>query len=169
MTLPPIGALNVQSETQFAESLRPLFEAAPALSLGLYARRPFASYAELIDTAEKMAIEMAPRDQVSVLSAHPRIGANPAEVSALSYREQGYDAEAGTQGAELERVYAHLDQLNRRYEERFGFRFVVFVNKRPRSRIVEVLEQRLNNSRDEELRTGLRDMFLIARDRLASA
>lgn len=169
MTLPPIGDLNDLTETQFAESLRPLFEAAPALSMGLYARRPFVSYAELIDTAEKMALDMAPGDQVSVLSAHPRIGANPSEVSALSYREQGYDAEASMQRAEIERVYARLEESNRCYEERFGFRFVVFVNKRPKSRIVEVLEERLNNSRDEELRTGLGEMFRIARDRLASS
>jgi hypothetical protein len=42
------------------------------------------------------------------------------------------------------------------------------VNKRPRSALVEVLRGRLQNSRDTELRTALRDMFLIARDRLNS-
>lgn len=168
MTLPAIKDLNGLPEAEFAEVLRPLFEAAPALARALYAFRPFASYGELIDRAEALSTSMGRDEQVSVLAAHPRIGANPAEVSALSYREQGYDAEATVQRTELERVYARLDELNRRYEDRFGFRFVVFVNKRPKSQIVEVLEDRLNNSRDEELRTGLRDMFLIARDRLAS-
>ena len=31
---------------------------------------------------------------------------------------------------------AEPQELNRRYEERFGFRFVVFVNRRPKAEIV---------------------------------
>ena len=168
MRLPRIEQLNALPEGDFSVALRPLFEAAAPLTRALYAARPFTSYADLIDHAESRTATMSLEDQRSVLSAHPRIGANPAEVSALSYREQGYEAEASMQRAELERVYARLEELNQRYEERFGFRFVVFVNKRPRSQIIEILEERLNNSPGAELRTGLRDMFLIARDRLAS-
>ena len=33
-------------------------------------------------------------------------------------------------------VLGELTELNRRYEERFGFRFVVFVNRRPKAEIV---------------------------------
>lgn len=168
MRLPAIEDLNRSSESQFGLALRPLFEAAPSLLRALYVRRPFTSYEHVIDAAESVASFMSPEDQRNLLSAHPRIGANPAEISALSHREQGYDAEASLQRAELERVYARLEELNRQYEEHFGFRFVVFVNKRPKSQIVEVLEERLNNAPDAELRSGLRDMFLIARDRLAS-
>ena len=58
--------------------------------------------------------------------------------------------------------------MNHEYEQRFGFRFVVFVNGRPKSAILEVLRERLRNARDAELQTGLHDMFLIARDRHAS-
>jgi 2-oxo-4-hydroxy-4-carboxy-5-ureidoimidazoline decarboxylase len=62
-------------------------------------------------------------------------------------------------------VYAALAELNRAYEERFGFRFVVFVNQRPKSAIVELLRDRLDNSRGSELETALRELFAIARDR----
>ena len=60
-------------------------------------------------------------------------------------------------------------ELNEAYEQRFGFRFVVFVNKRAKAEIVNVLRRRLGNNREQELRSGLRDMFLIARDRYASS
>jgi 2-oxo-4-hydroxy-4-carboxy--5-ureidoimidazoline (OHCU) decarboxylase len=99
-------------------------------------------------------------DQVAVLSAHPRIGADPATLSAFSSREQGAE--------EPRWVYDQLAQLNTEYEARFGLRFVVFVNRRPKAEILTVLMQRLNNSREDELRTGLREMFLIARDRYAA-
>ena len=168
MTLLPIAELNQLLEADFANALRPLFEAALPLERALFAARPFTSYAEVIDRAESSAAAMPREDQIRVLSAHPRIGADPATVSESSYREQGYDAEAAIDRAELERIYRRLEALNRAYEERFGFRFVVFVNQRPKSEIVEIVEDRLNHSRDEELRTGLRNMFLIARARLAA-
>jgi 2-oxo-4-hydroxy-4-carboxy--5-ureidoimidazoline (OHCU) decarboxylase len=56
--------------------------------------------------------------------------------------------------------------LNRRYEERFGFRFVVFVNGRPKAAIVEVLKERLEGAADAELRLALSEMLAIAGDRL---
>jgi 2-oxo-4-hydroxy-4-carboxy--5-ureidoimidazoline (OHCU) decarboxylase len=91
----------------------------------------------------------APLDeQVEALAAHPRIGEPSSE----------------QRGAEPE-VLAELAELNRRYEERFGFRFVVFVNRRTRAELLPVLRERLERTREEELETGLRDLVAIARDR----
>jgi len=153
-----ISTLNTLPPTEFAAALRPLFEAAEPLAVSLYAERPFASYAELIDRAEALALGMALDEQVAVLSAHPRIGANPATLSAASFAEQGAASEADSE----------LAELNAHYERKFGFRFVVFVNRRPKTEIIKVLRQRLQRGREEELATGLRDMFNIARDRLAA-
>jgi 2-oxo-4-hydroxy-4-carboxy--5-ureidoimidazoline (OHCU) decarboxylase len=159
--LQSIESLNSLPPNEFAEAVHLLFEAAPPLADALYAARPFASFPALIDTAETLAASMPFDDQVRVLFAHPRIGADLDTLSAASYREQG--------NTEPAHVYSELAQLNDAYEQRFGFRFVVFVNRRPKSEIVEVLRTRLANSPEDELRTGLHDMFLIARDRLASA
>src|SRR5207302_10066225 len=101
--------------------------------------------------------------RMQIVNSHPRIGANPRQISALSFKEQRYDRQSPDDNPKLQ---ATLAELNKQYEERFGFRFVVFVSKRPRSEIVELLRERLKNSRDDELRTGLRNIFLIARDRL---
>lgn len=44
---------------------------------------------------------------------------------------------------------------------------MVFVAGRPRAQIIPVIEQRLaSGDRDAELKTGITDMMLIARDRL---
>ena len=45
-------------------------------------------------------------------------------------------------------VLAELAELNGAYEERFGFRFVVFVNRRPRREIVPILRERLERTRE---------------------
>jgi OHCU decarboxylase len=164
--LRPIEELNHLPRDGFAEALRPLFESAPPLADALYADRPYASYPELIDAAERLALAMPFARQVEILAAHPRIGARPETLSPASRREQGHAA--GMQAAKAEAVDAELAGLNAAYERAFGFRFVVFVNRRPKSAIVDVLRQRLQRTPDEELRTGLREMFRIARDRYSS-
>jgi OHCU decarboxylase len=148
--------LNAQPSSEFADSLRPLFETARPLFDALYAQRPFTSYAHLIDTAEHVATHFSREDQIATVNAHPRIGERT--TSTMSSKEQGAQASA--------EVEASLKTLNDEYERRFGFRFVIFVNRRPRHEILQVLEGRLNNQRDQELHTALQETFLIARDRL---
>ncbi|MDQ6670186.1 MAG: 2-oxo-4-hydroxy-4-carboxy-5-ureidoimidazoline decarboxylase [Chloroflexota bacterium] len=169
--LRPVAELNQLAASAFAQALQPLFEAAGPLAGALHAERPFASYAELLDCAESVAGGLTPAEQIEVVNAHPRIGESAETVrrtSDLSYREQGYDREASVPRDELQSVYEELASLNRAYERRFGFRFVIFVSGRPKSEILDVLRERIHNSRDAELGTGLRAIFLIARDRLSS-
>jgi 2-oxo-4-hydroxy-4-carboxy-5-ureidoimidazoline decarboxylase len=122
------------------------------------------SLGELLDRAELIAREMPEDEQVELIDGHPRIGADPATVSATSFREQGYDRSPASTDRELA---DRLAQLNDAYEDRFGFRYVVFVAGRPRSEIAALLESRLDADRHEELERALRDVFAIARDRLA--
>jgi 2-oxo-4-hydroxy-4-carboxy--5-ureidoimidazoline (OHCU) decarboxylase len=89
------------------------------------------------------------------LSAHPAIGAKG--LSERSAREPGADDDEATE--------TELADLNRAYEEKFGFRFVVFVNRRPNAAIVPILRERLGRTREEELETGLTELVAIARDR----
>jgi 2-oxo-4-hydroxy-4-carboxy--5-ureidoimidazoline (OHCU) decarboxylase len=96
-----------------------------------------------------------PEDELlEALSAHPAIGAKT--LSERSAREQGVTDEASE---------AELERLNRAYEDKFGFRFVVFVDRRPKAAIVPVLRDRLERTREEELETGVTELIAIARDR----
>jgi OHCU decarboxylase len=167
--LRPIEELNRLPLDSFTEALQPLFEAAGPLGERLAAGRPYGSYDALLDRADALVNELSPAEQVVVVNAHPRIGESAAVVrqtSALSYREQGYDAEAGLAPEELERLYADLARLNAEYEAKQGFRFVVFVNGRPKAAILEVLRERIDRPREQELETALHEMLAIARDRL---
>lgn len=110
-----------------------------------------ASLEDPLGHARALAASLPEAEQVALLAAHPAIGART--LSARSAAEQGADEAP------------ELDELNRRYEERFGFRFVVFVNRRPKREIVEVLRTRLERSREQELATGLDELIAIAEDR----
>jgi 2-oxo-4-hydroxy-4-carboxy--5-ureidoimidazoline (OHCU) decarboxylase len=98
---------------------------------------------------------LSEREKLEALNAHPAIGAKT--LSRRSAVEQGANDDPET--------LAELEQLNREYEDRFGFRFVVFVNRRPKSEIVPVLRERLTRSRDEELDTAVEELVAIAEDR----
>jgi urate oxidase len=93
-------------------------------------------------------------EKVATLNAHPRIGERPDRMSARSRQEQG------------EETLPELDRLNAEYERKFGFRFVVYVNRRPKADIVKVLQARLQRNREEEMAEGLNAIVDIAADRL---
>jgi 2-oxo-4-hydroxy-4-carboxy--5-ureidoimidazoline (OHCU) decarboxylase len=96
--------------------------------------------------------------QIEALNTHPRIGESGG--SERSAQEQGSDDDPA--------LLAALRRLNKSYEEKFGFRFVVFVNQRPRAEILSVLRERLQHEREEELGTGLDELVAIALDRWQS-
>jgi 2-oxo-4-hydroxy-4-carboxy-5-ureidoimidazoline decarboxylase len=139
-----------------AEELAVLFEGAPAFVRALLAEPAD----DRLARAEAIALSMTEADQIELLNSHPRIGAAPGAVSAMSYREQGYDRYPGT--AELQ---ARLDRLNDEYERRFGFRFVIFVAGRSRAEIADVMQAHLDADRAAEKRRALADVIAIARDR----
>lgn len=149
-----------------ADALRPLFEHAPGFLARLAEARPFGDDAGLVDHARELARGLAEEQQIELLAAHPRIGADPATVSALSHDEQGYgDDDAAPDPQPW--IADELDALNDAYERIFGFRFVIFVAGRPRSEIVPILERSLHDERISELRRGIDDVVHIAADRLA--
>ncbi|KAJ3269854.1 hypothetical protein HDV01_000860 [Terramyces sp. JEL0728] len=157
--LPAIEQLNQLAESDFFEIINTLFETAPPLQRKLIQNKPYSSYTELIDQSDELIKQMNLHDQILVVNAHPRIGAPAQTLSEQSKKEQGNQVSP--------EVLERLAKLNKQYEDKFGFKFVVFVNGRSRQEIVGVIEQRMNNTKEEELKTGLRDMTLIARDRLS--
>ena len=105
--------------------------------------------------ARTLVHELSLEEKRAVLAAHPAIGAT--KLSARSAAEQGSDDEP--------EVLAELARLNAEYETRHGFRFVVFVNRRPKSEILEVLRTRIDRTTGEELETALGELVAIAEDR----
>ena len=109
-----------------------------------------------LEAARALVHELSDDEKREVLDAHPAIGAR-AGLSARSAGEQGTDDDPA--------VLEDLARLNRAYEERFGFRFVVFVNRRSKSELLPVLRTRLERTREQELETALEELVSIAEDR----
>ena len=132
------------------EQLSELFEGDTAL-----VRRLAGTENPLAD-ARRVALELREDEKLEALNAHPAIGRRSG-LSARSAAEQGADADPA--------VLEELARLNREYEDTFGFRFVVFVNRRPKAKILEVLRERIGRTREEELETAVEELVAIAEDR----
>ena len=131
------------------EELAELFEGRTALVERL------ARLEDPLGRAREVARGLSAAQQKEILDAHPAIGGNA--TSARSAREQGTDDDPA--------VLAELAELNAAYEAKFGFRFVVFVNGRPRREIVPILRERLGRTREEELSTAVDELVQIAINR----
>ena len=131
-------------------------EGSTPLAEKIRAGGPYHSTDEVVARMRALLPTLNDAERVATLNAHPRIGEAAGRLSARALKEQGGDA------------LPELDRLNAEYERRFGFRFVVFVNRRPKAEIVEVLRRRLDRSREEEMDEGLRAIVDIAEDRLRS-
>jgi 2-oxo-4-hydroxy-4-carboxy--5-ureidoimidazoline (OHCU) decarboxylase len=121
--------------------------------------RVVAQLAELenpLGQARKVLADAPEDEQIEALATHPRIGQR-VNISEQAAREQGSDEDPA--------LLAALSKLNKAYEQKYGFRFVVFVDGRSRAEVLSVLRQRMQHSRDEELAAGLDDLVAIALDR----
>ena len=165
--------LDAIAARDFTVGVAPLFEGAPGFLWRLAAARPVGSAERLFGRARELAHAMPEPLQVELIDAHPRLGAPPASVSAMSFREQGYDLEAAANLAaeaarERDRIAAELDRLNREYEGTYGFRYCVFVAGRPRSELLPEMAASLARERDSELHRALDAVVDIAADRYRS-
>jgi len=174
---PGLERLNTLSEADFATAMEPLFEGARRFLQRLARARPFAFEDELFRAARETAHAMPEEEQLELLAAHPRIGADPASLSHLSRQEQGFDRDSDEGDDESDEeeprgepayVGEELAMLNEIYQAHFGFRYVVFVAGRPREAIIPLIEIALRNDRDTELRRAVDDTIYIAADRLSS-
>jgi 2-oxo-4-hydroxy-4-carboxy--5-ureidoimidazoline (OHCU) decarboxylase len=132
------------------EQLSELFEGDTALV------RKLAETEDPLTNASGVIATLTDEEKLEALDAHPAIGERTG-LSARSAAEQGADADP--------EVLEELARLNAEYEACHGFRFVVFVNRRPKTEILEVLRSRIDNPTGQELDTAVGELVAIAEDR----
>lgn len=122
------------------------------------AERPFASADVLAAEAERIWWSLSAADWLEAFAAHPRIGDRSESVWAT--QEQ-----AGT-ALVTDDVRSLLLRLNREYEQRFGYTFIVCATGRTAAEMLSVLENRLTNVPKDELQVAAVEQRKIAALRL---
>jgi 2-oxo-4-hydroxy-4-carboxy-5-ureidoimidazoline decarboxylase len=123
------------------------------------ARRPFKSKDDLHRTAEIEWLKLKYPDWLEAFSHHPRIG-DRAKAQGFAKQEQ-----SGASGAS-DATLLSLESLNRLYEEKFGFVFLIFATGKSADEMLGTLQRRLQNGRDVELKNAVTEQAKITRLRL---
>jgi 2-oxo-4-hydroxy-4-carboxy-5-ureidoimidazoline decarboxylase len=156
-----LADLNTTDRDRFVRALGSVFEDSPWVAERAWTRRPFASIDDLhaAMTGAMMAADRG--DQLSLLQAHPDLGAR-ARMSAASVGEQA--------GAGLDRLTAdefqRLQQMNAAYREKFGFPFLFAVKGSTKHDVLAALERRVDADVETEFAEALRQVSRIAEFRL---
>ena len=164
MTL-TIEQLNNSSIQDAAQMLRGLYEHSDWIAAQALAARPFASAAALkyamVETLEKAGRE----PQLALVRAHPELAGKAMVSKSLTAESTNEQTKAGLTNCTPEE-FAHIQQLNARYNAKFGFPFILAV-RGPRGsglnkqQIIHTFERRLHNHPDYELAECLRNICLL--------
>lgn len=121
------------------------------------ARRPFGSKEAVLVAATDVCQSLDANDWLEAFAHHPTIGERG---SALSAREQsGIDGASDTTRAELAAV-------NRDYEKRFGFIYIVCATGKTADDMLALARERIGNDRDTEIKVASEEQKKIIHLRL---
>jgi 2-oxo-4-hydroxy-4-carboxy-5-ureidoimidazoline decarboxylase len=134
-------------------------------AIAMVAARPIRSVEDLSATADRLWNSVSEADWLEAFACHPRIGERkavfaPGRSAAWSQQEQSSmnDTEAA--------VRANLAEGNAGYEERFGFTYIVCATGKSATEMLAILNRRLNNDREAELREAAEQQRQIMQIRL---
>lgn len=130
------------------------------------AARPFASDHDLFSRADEIWWSLSEADWLEAFRAHPKIGENKA-ATAQSHQAQSWSAQeqSGVADAALQ-TKEELARLNREYEDRFGFIFIVCASGKSSEEMLAILRSRIDNDREAEIRIAAEEQRKITRLRL---
>ncbi len=128
--------------------------------------RPFESRAALVERAESLWWSLDKKDWLEAFDAHPKIG----DIDSLrekysASRSWSEGEQQGVEGAS-EQILTRLAEANEEYEERFGYIFIVCATGKSAGEMLSILEDRLPNEPDEELRIAAGEQAKITEIRL---
>jgi len=131
----------------------------------MVALRPYSSVESLSLTADEVWSTMEEPDWMEAFAAHPRIGERKTSgtnsASALWSEQEQSSTRSATQ-----QLMADLAEANRRYEERFGFTYIVCATGKSAEEMLANLERRLTSKREAELREAAEQQRQIMQIRL---
>lgn len=130
------------------------------------AARPFEAVDELLAKANKAWWSLGEADWLEAFRAHPKIGEKKAAAT-QSAEAQNWSAQeqSGVAQASADTI-SELAERNRQYEDHFGFIFIVCASGKSSEEMLAIINDRIRNDRETELRTAATEQSKITRLRL---
>ncbi len=127
---------------------------------------PVEDLVDLLESAEEKWNECSEEDWKEAFEHHPKIGdINSLKEKFASTKEWASTEQGGLNNAS-ENIINELLRVNKKYEERFGFIFIVCATGKSAEEMLLVLNSRFNNPADKEIKIASAEQLKITNLRL---
>jgi allantoate deiminase len=161
---PALAQLNRLDEEEFVLVCGRFYENSPWIARRAWAKRPFASIADLHEKLRGVVAGASDSEQLALIGAHPDLVSR----MTLTAESAGEQAAAGLDRLTPQEIAA-FGRFNAVYREKFGFPFVICARQNRKDAILAAFPARLANDRLREVKTALEEIHKIAWLRLNDA
>jgi 2-oxo-4-hydroxy-4-carboxy-5-ureidoimidazoline decarboxylase len=160
-----ISQLNQFGQTEFVRVIGPVFEHSPWIAETAFTKKPFADLENLHRALCETVKTSSEEKQLALICAHPDLVGKIALVGQLTKESMNEQASAGLNKLSPEEIDLFQKQ-NTAYKNKFGFPFVICARLNKKAAVLAGFETRLKNSREQEIKAALEEIFKIAELRL---
>jgi OHCU decarboxylase len=127
----------------------------------LVQRRPFVAVDELKRQAESIWWSLPSADWLEAFRSHPKIGVRKAGAGVQGQAQQWSAQEQSSISKTTEDILRLLAELNRQYEAKFGYIFIVCASGKSAEEVLSILTLRLRNSPEQEIQIAAAEQAKI--------
>jgi len=160
-----LDEINTVDRAAFVAKLGGVFEHSPWVADGAFAARPFANVDALHLAMLAVVRDAGEEKQLALLRAHPELAGKAAVRGELTADSTSEQVRAGL-GACTPGELARLQELNARYNAKFGFPFILAVKGYDRAAIIVEFARRVERDRAAEFAECLQQIAKVTRFRL---
>ena len=132
----------------------------------MIAERPLKSLDDLAEKADRVWWALEPHDWLEAFHSHPKIGEKKAAAVTSEQSKTWSAAEQAGIANSAEQTLQALADLNKKYEDKFGYIFIVCASGKSSEEMLAMLRSRLENEPEEELRIAAAEQAKITELRL---
>jgi OHCU decarboxylase len=129
-------------------------------------RRPFDDVNDLLANANSLWWSLDAADWLEAFSHHPKIGEKKAAAPQSSAAQAWSAQEQAQATSAAPETLRTLEQANRDYERQFGYIFIVCATGKSSAEVLSLLQERMKNSPENELRVAAGQQAKITELRL---
>lgn len=158
--------VNQMDESTFVSVFGSVYEHSPWIAEAAWQLRPFTSLDAFHAAMDSIVHTAGQSRQMTLIKAHPELAGRLARSGQLTAESRSEQVQAGLTSLP-ENLTKQMLELNSGYQEKFGFPFIICARLNNVATILQVMEDRLANDSETELKTALQEISKIARLRLA--
>ncbi|XP_022120672.2 2-oxo-4-hydroxy-4-carboxy-5-ureidoimidazoline decarboxylase-like [Pieris rapae] len=128
-------------------------------------KRPFNRLADLCTEFHKYLDNLSVEEKLGILKSHPDLAGRLAALGELTKESIEEQKSAGLDKINAEQK-SIINACNERYKLKFGFPFIICARENKVQSIIDGLNSRILNSRDQEIETGINEVKKICKLRI---